>query len=240
MVVEFEERIDAEVNAKVVAGRGDRKRSGSVASATSFHALLGRDSFRSAAHSFRPVARARLERAAANARPEATMARGTDPYSCVYGAFGPDLEEVARSAGMTEDEVITRHAAPVYRVFMLGFTGVCIHGNRRSEISRPRRSTRVRESLRARLASRRPDRIYPLKRPAEWQIIGRTGRRPFDPARAEPFLLKAGDAVRFYPDASPGERRVATVRSPWWKWRRAPRATGARGASATTENIGNI
>jgi allophanate hydrolase subunit 1 len=35
--------------------------------------------------------------------------------------------------------------------------------------------------------------------------------KPFDPARAEPFLLKAGDAVRFYPDASPGERRVATA-----------------------------
>ena len=40
--------------------------------------------------------------------------------------------------------------------------------------------------------------IYPAETPGGWQLIGRTPLKPFDPARAEPFLMKAGDAVQFY------------------------------------------
>ena len=123
VVVEFEERIDAGVNARVVAaGRGDRSGSGSAGV---------RDvvpTFRSVAIYFDPLRTdfdrliERLERAAADARRRSTIAR--EPIRipvCYGGAFGPDLAEVARYAGMTEGEVIARHAAPVYRVFMLGF-----------------------------------------------------------------------------------------------------------------------
>jgi allophanate hydrolase subunit 1 len=39
--------------------------------------------------------------------------------------------------------------------------------------------------------------IYPCESPGGWRIIGRTNVRMFDPARAEPFLLKAGDRVKF-------------------------------------------
>ena len=37
------------------------------------------------------------------------------------GSDGPDLEEVARSHGLTPAEGIARHTAPTYRVAMLGF-----------------------------------------------------------------------------------------------------------------------
>ena len=40
--------------------------------------------------------------------------------------------------------------------------------------------------------------IYPAETPGGWQLIGRTPIKPFDPGRAEPFLMKAGDAVQFY------------------------------------------
>src|SRR5262249_62190179 len=40
--------------------------------------------------------------------------------------------------------------------------------------------------------------IYPAETPGGWQLIGRTPVRPFDPSRADPFLMKAGDAVQFY------------------------------------------
>ena len=40
--------------------------------------------------------------------------------------------------------------------------------------------------------------IYPMETPGGWQLIGRTPLKPFDPDRAEPFLMKAGDAVQFY------------------------------------------
>src|SRR5262249_5008195 len=40
--------------------------------------------------------------------------------------------------------------------------------------------------------------IYPAETPGGWRLIGRTPVRPFDPLRADPFLMKAGDAVEFY------------------------------------------
>jgi allophanate hydrolase subunit 1 len=40
--------------------------------------------------------------------------------------------------------------------------------------------------------------IYPADTPGGWNIIGRTRVRPYDPARAEPLLLRAGDTVRFH------------------------------------------
>ncbi len=51
--------------------------------------------------------------------------------------------------------------------------------------------------------------IYPAETPGGWQIIGRTPLRPFDPRRREPFLMKAGDAVRFEPIDRPAFDRLA-------------------------------
>jgi inhibitor of KinA len=41
--------------------------------------------------------------------------------------------------------------------------------------------------------------VYPAETPGGWRLIGRTPLKPFDPARAKPFLMKAGDTVEFYP-----------------------------------------
>lgn len=41
---------------------------------------------------------------------------------CYGGEFGPDLPEVARFHGITEDEVVTLHSAGRYRVYMIGFS----------------------------------------------------------------------------------------------------------------------
>jgi inhibitor of KinA len=40
--------------------------------------------------------------------------------------------------------------------------------------------------------------IYPADTPGGWQLIGRTPLKPFAADRAEPFLMKPGDAVQFY------------------------------------------
>jgi inhibitor of KinA len=40
--------------------------------------------------------------------------------------------------------------------------------------------------------------VHPVEAPSGWQLIGRTPVRPFDSARAEPFLMKPGDSVHFY------------------------------------------
>ena len=54
--------------------------------------------------------------------------------------------------------------------------------------------------------------IYPAETPGGWQLIGRTPVKPFDPTRAEPFLLKAGDTVQFYPIERDGVRPMEVAR----------------------------
>jgi inhibitor of KinA len=39
--------------------------------------------------------------------------------------------------------------------------------------------------------------IYPDATPGGWNIVGRCPRRPYDPSRPDPFLMRAGDCVRF-------------------------------------------
>jgi inhibitor of KinA len=41
--------------------------------------------------------------------------------------------------------------------------------------------------------------VYPAETPGGWRLIGRTPIKPFDLSRPDPFLLKAGDTVRFHP-----------------------------------------
>lgn len=117
------------------------------------------------------------------------------------GTFGPDLAEVAAAVKRDEHAVISLHATPIYRVFMLGFTpGFAYLGSVDPAIARPRRAT-PRASVPAgsvAIAARQTG-IYPSNSPGGWHIIGRTPIRPFVPERAEPFLFKPGDRVQFYP-----------------------------------------
>jgi inhibitor of KinA len=39
--------------------------------------------------------------------------------------------------------------------------------------------------------------VYPYDTPGGWRIIGRTDVKMFDVARKPPFLVKAGDLVKF-------------------------------------------
>jgi KipI family sensor histidine kinase inhibitor len=118
-----------------------------------------------------------------------------------YGAeLGPDLASVASFAGMPEDEVVRVHSRATYRVFMLGFVpGFAYLGLVDERIAMPRQSTpRVRVPRGSVGIAGVQTGIYPAETPGGWQLIGRTPARPFDPARSEPFLMKAGDAVQFY------------------------------------------
>jgi inhibitor of KinA len=117
------------------------------------------------------------------------------------GAVGPDLEDVARFAGCTGDDVVSRHAAVTYRVYVVGFVpGFAYMAEVDPSIAAPRRAT-PRTSVPAgsvAIAGGQTG-IYPDITPGGWNIIGRTPLRPFDPSRAEPALFKAGDLVRFRP-----------------------------------------
>jgi inhibitor of KinA len=202
LVVEFDERIDPAVNARAIA----------VADAIQAAGLPGvRDvvpTYRSVAVYFDPLRtdystlHALIERQAGQAPPDAAAQRPPVRIPVCYGGdFGPDLESVAASAKLTADEVVRLHAGPTYRVFMLGFVaGFAYMGIVDSRIAVPRHSSpRVRVPLGSVGVAGVQTGIYPAETPGGWQLIGRTPVKPFDPSRAEPFLLKAGDAVQFYP-----------------------------------------
>lgn len=117
------------------------------------------------------------------------------------GAFGQDLESLAAQHDMTADDVIRRHSEAEYRVYMLGFMpGFAFMGGLDPALATER------------LASPRPKvpagsvgiggaqtGIFSIAAPSGWHMLGRSPVRVFDPNRAEPFLLAAGDAVRFEP-----------------------------------------
>lgn len=118
----------------------------------------------------------------------------------VYGgATGPDLAEVAAFAGCTEDEVIARHLAPEYRVFMVGFLpGFPYLGIVDDTIAMPRRDTpRVAVPAGSIGIAGQQTGIYPVQSPGGWRLIAHTAERLFDWDRASPCLLQPGDRVRF-------------------------------------------
>jgi inhibitor of KinA len=201
LVVEFEERIDPAVNARVVA-LADRLRAQPV------HGV--RDvvpAFRSVAVYFDPLRTSydalvtRLEREAVapdrQDRPEVGVIR--IPV-CYGGEFGPDLADVARFAETTESAVVDLHAGRTYFVFMLGFApGMAYLGVVDARIAAPRRETpRVRVPRGSVGIAGAQTGVYSAETPGGWQVIGRTPLKPFDLSRSEPFLMKAGDVVSFF------------------------------------------
>ncbi len=118
----------------------------------------------------------------------------------VYGGeYGPDLDDLCKSTGLTRDELIALHTGTEYVVDMVGFTpGFAFIGGLDERLRVPRRAeprARV-EPGSVGIADGRTG-LYAMASPGGWTIIGRTPRRLFDPDAAEPFLLRAGMRVRF-------------------------------------------
>jgi KipI family sensor histidine kinase inhibitor len=115
------------------------------------------------------------------------------------GASGPDLAAVASFAKCSEAEVVRLHTQPQYRVYMLGFLpGFAYMGSVDRRIAMPRLDTpRLRVAAGSVGIAAEQTGIYPCDAPGGWRIIGRTPVKVFDESRAEPFLLMAGDHVKF-------------------------------------------
>ncbi len=115
------------------------------------------------------------------------------------GEFGPDLEFVAQHNQISPDEVIRRHTAQPFLVFMIGFApGFPYLGILPREISAPRLDTpRAKIPAGSVGIAGRQTGIYPRESPGGWRVIGRTDVQLFDPNRDPPTLLAPGDLVRF-------------------------------------------
>jgi inhibitor of KinA len=145
-----------------------------------------------------------LRRAAAQAgagRSDGPSATTHEIPVCYGGEFGPDLADVARFGGCSEEVAIRLHSAPRYRVYMMGF----LPGFPYLGIVDPRLALGRLDTPRLRVPAGSigiagsQTGVYPQESPGGWRIIGRTWVRPFDPYRAEPLLFRAGDHVQFVP-----------------------------------------
>ena len=135
----------------------------------------------------------------AASRRTASTPRTIDIPVTYGGASGPDLQSVAEFAGVSAAEVVRLHTSTTYRVYMLGFLpGFAYMGSVDARIAMPRLETpRIRVTAGSIGIAGAQTGIYPCDTPGGWRIIGRTLEKMFEPAREEPFLLKAGDRVRF-------------------------------------------
>jgi inhibitor of KinA len=133
----------------------------------------------------------------ASAAPSATI----DVPVCYGGELGPDLADVATFARCSAQEVVSLHSERSYRVYMVGFVpGFAYMAEVDRRIAAPRRAApRTTVPAGAVAIAGGQTGIYPSETPGGWNIIGRTTAKPFDPERAEPFLFRAGDTVRFHP-----------------------------------------
>jgi len=124
---------------------------------------------------------------------------------CYGAAYGPDLAELAAETGFLEQEVIEIHCSVDYPVYMMGFMpGFPYLGGLDKCIAAPRLSIpRIQVAAGSVGIAGEQTGIYPLTSPGGWRLIGRTPLKLFDKSRQNPFLLKAGDTVRFIPIDEP-------------------------------------
>jgi len=204
LLLRFEQRIDVEVNARVhEAARALRaaRLPGIVELVPAYASLtLAFDEAMDIdAGAIAGQVREVLARGAATAAPR--RVRQVFVPVLYGGEHGPDLATVAAHAGITEAEVVRRHAAGDYTVAMLGFLpGFPYLLGLDPSIALPRRATpRTRVPAGSVGIGSAQTGIYPCASPGGWHLIGHTPVRLFDSRQAQPALLAPGDRVRFEP-----------------------------------------
>jgi KipI family sensor histidine kinase inhibitor len=98
-----------------------------------------------------------------------------------------------------KDELKRLHQAATYRVAFIGFApGFPYLEGLHEALQLPRLATpRAKVPAGSVAIAGRWCGVYPSELPGGWNLIGRTGRRMFDPAAEVPSLLAAGDEVQF-------------------------------------------
>ncbi len=119
-----------------------------------------------------------------------------------YGAqFGEDLNYVANYHHMSPEELIQRHSAPRYRVYMIGFApGYTYLGGLDESLHTPRRENpRLHTPAGSISIGGMQALIAGVAMPSGWQLLGQTPVATYAARRDPPFLIAPGDAVEFHP-----------------------------------------
>ena len=143
-----------------------------------------------------------LERMSANIEKTAAPETRTVEIPVQYGGeYGPDLEDVARHAGLTPERVVELHASADYVVYFVGFATCFPYlGGLPPALATPRLPAPRKHVPAGSVAIGGAQAgVYPIASPGGWRLIGRTSLRLFDPQTSPPPLLHMADHVRFVP-----------------------------------------
>jgi KipI family sensor histidine kinase inhibitor len=115
------------------------------------------------------------------------------------GTGGPHMADVMAHTGLTLDEVVELHSAPLYRVYALGsHPGYCYLGGMDSRLATPRRKVPVLSIPGGAVSiGGAQTGVSASTGPSGWNTIGTTDMCFFDPTRDPPALLQPGDSIRF-------------------------------------------
>jgi len=210
LTLEFGDRIDPEVNARVMAARN----------AVSGLGLEGISdvvpTYRSLTVHFDPLRLDRdslierlLEIALAptprSSKAESSVTAATTRWliPVIFGGeFGPDLSQVAQATKRSEAEIIETLCSLELRVFLIGFLpGFPYLGELPEWLRLPRlASPRAAVPANSVAIAGAQAAVYPWQSPGGWHLLGRTPVRLFDIGdAARPALLAPGDTLRFTP-----------------------------------------
>lgn len=132
--------------------------------------------------------------------------------ACYDPSLGKDLAHVATATGLSQSEVIRRHASARYRTVMYGFApGWAYLSGLPPELTLPRRtSPRDRIPEGSLIIAGGQAIVAGGAMPSGWHILGRTPERMFAPDRCPAFLVDAGDILTFDPVDLHGFRALET------------------------------
>jgi inhibitor of KinA len=121
--------------------------------------------------------------------------------ACYDETVGPDLAHVARRTGLRVNQVVERHSAAIYHVYMLGFLPSFPYmGDLAPELQLPRRENpRIKVPRGSIAIATAMTCVYTLDSPGGWHLLGATPAPLWDLRRDPPAPLAAGDKVVFAP-----------------------------------------
>lgn len=118
---------------------------------------------------------------------------------CYDADFAPDLPEVAKACGLTEEAAIAAHLAGDYAVLLYGFApGYAYLGGVPPALHLPRKAAALRGiAAGSVIIAGAQCLVTTLTMPTGWWIIGRSPTQILRPDPAQPFLFDVGDRVKF-------------------------------------------
>jgi inhibitor of KinA len=203
LVVEFGDGVDRKLNKKVLAlarrlseAMNEGKLNGIIETVPTFRSLMVYyDPLVLSAGALS----ARLDEMMKGLRLTEQAGRAWRLPVCYDERLAPDLIEVATCTNLSPAQVIARHSAVAYHVYMLGFLpGQAYMGDMPAELYLPRRETpRLKIPAGSLAIAMNMTCIFPAQSPCGWHLIGRSPIPLWEGEPGSGALLSPGDQVTF-------------------------------------------